>query len=293
MGQGCRRMRVTSKRISSSGIRGDDAPSVAPLLRWAGSKKRQFEEFRTLFPTSFDSYVEPFAGSAAFVFRLRPHKSKINDINSDLCDFYVWAQKEPEKLYSSFIKIRRSPSVYYEVRKKFNSLPRGFSRSVYFYFLNRNCFNGIYRTNKAGQFNVPFSNSRVSPYLGRDEFINSIEALQNCKIHNKDFEAFCRSFVSHGDFVFLDPPYYRDGSRIFNEYGASVFDSEDFCRLSGLLKHLDGIGARFLLSFPRTRESILLSKSWYSEIRYVRRTVAGNPEARRKQSEMLIFNYVK
>src|SRR5262249_18999903 len=69
--------------------------SVAPLLRWAGSKKRQFEELRRLFPVSFNSYAEPFAGSAAFLFRLRPTTSKLNDVNQDLCDFYRWAQREP------------------------------------------------------------------------------------------------------------------------------------------------------------------------------------------------------
>src|SRR5262249_18012383 len=155
-------------------------------------------------------------------------RSKLNDINSDLCDFYRLVQTEPRRLYSDFIKIKRTSAVYYHTRRRFNSLERGFRRSVYFYFLNRNCFNGIYRTNKDGHFNVPFSDSRVSPYLTLGEFRESAEAIRNCKIHNLDFEKFCRRSVASGDFVFLDPPYYRDGSRIFNEYGASVFSHDDF-----------------------------------------------------------------
>jgi DNA adenine methylase len=278
---------VDAQRTAAVGI----ARSSPPLLRWAGSKKRQFSEYEKFFPRAFDTYVEPFAGSASFLFRLRPEKSKINDINSDLCDFYRYARARPRKLYADFVKIRRSASVYYDTRQQLSGLARGFKRAVYFYFLNRNCFNGIYRTNKFGNFNVPFSDSRVSPYLTLDEFQASTDAIRNCKISNDDFEIFCRRSVGCDDFVFLDPPYYRDGSRIFNEYGASVFAHGDFQRLAHLLCYLDEIGARFLLSFPRTRETISLERSWNSTTRYVRRTIAGNPEARRKQSEMLIFNY--
>jgi DNA adenine methylase len=262
-----------------------------PLLRWAGSKKRQFNSFKEYFPAHFETYAEPFAGSAAFLFRIGPRKAKISDINADLFDFYRYVKQSPKELYSEFRKIPRTAETYYRVRTKFNSLPRGRTRTQYFYFLNRNCFNGIYRVNRRGAFNVPFSDDRVSPYLDADEFERSCQIIARTKLYNKDFEPFCRASISTGDFVFLDPPYYRLGSRIFNEYGVSEFVPADFARLSELLDHLDRVGAKFLLSFPRTRESIALARHWNLAQRYVRRTIAGDASARRKQVEMLIFNY--
>ena len=273
------------------GISRDHNVEAQPLLRWAGSKKRQFQTLKEYFPNKFETYAEPFAGSAAFLFRIGPPKAKISDINADLYDFYSYVQRSPNELYSAFRKIPRTAESYYSIRETFNSLARGKLRSQCFYFLNRNCFNGIYRVNQQGAFNVPFSDDRVSPYLEAEEFERSCEIIARTKLFNKDFEPFCRKSISTGDFVFLDPPYYRLGSRIFNEYGVSEFVSEDFERLSRLLGHLDRVGAKFLLSFPRTRESIALARHWNLAQRYVRRTIAGNTAARRKQIEMLIFNY--
>jgi DNA adenine methylase len=264
-----------------------------PLLRWAGSKKRQFNALKHLFPRSFETYIEPFAGSASFLFRLSPRRAKINDINADLYDFYREVKINPLRLYRAFLRIPRTAHRYYEIRTAFNSLERGRKRVTYFYFLNRNCFNGIYRINGSGQFNVPFSDQRVSPYPTLQQFIESCEVIRKAKVYNMDFEAFCRTSVSHGDFVYLDPPYYRTGSRIFNEYGFPIFTLDDFDRLDKTLRRLDRVGALFLLSLPRTREAISLAQSWHSTIRFVRRTVAGNPIARRKQAELMIFNYDK
>lgn len=267
--------------------------AAQPLLRWAGSKKRQFKVISLYFPSSFNTYIEPFAGSASFLFRMGPSKAKINDINSDLYDFYKYVQRNPRALHRDFLEIPRTAKTYYYVRRKFNALGRGSEKTTLFYFLNRNCFNGIYRVNKGGAFNVPFSDDRVSPYLTMDEFEASCRIVRRAKIFCSDFEKFCRRWTSKGDFVYLDPPYYRTGSRIFNEYGWPTFTSVDFRRLGQLLDHFDGIGAKFLLSFPRTQESIALARRWQSSTRFVRRTVAGNLTARRKQAEMLIFNYAK
>jgi DNA adenine methylase len=223
------------------GINREPNAEAQPLLRWAGSKKRQFQTLKEYFPDQFETYAEPFAGSAAFLFRMGPPKAKISDINADLYDFYSYVQRSPNELYGAFRKIPRTAESYYRVRKKFNSLARGKLRTQYFYFLNRNCFNGIYRVNQQGAFNVPFSDNRVSPYLDAEEFERSCEIIARTKLFNKDFEPFCRKSISTGDFVFLDPPYYRLGSRIFNEYGVSEFVSEDFERLSRLLDHAFGM----------------------------------------------------
>jgi DNA adenine methylase len=265
--------------------------TMLPLLRWAGSKKRQFRKLEPFFPTQYKSYIEPFAGSAAFFFGLRPAKARLNDLNCDVTNFYKHVRKDPDEFFDAFSRIRRNASNYYRIREQFNSERDRDRRAILFYYLNRNCFNGIYRTNKSGEFNVPFSDDRVSPYLSKSQFVASAEELRRTKICNLDFEAFCRSFVESNDFVYLDPPYYRAGHRVFNEYSATPFSPADLRRLIDTLKYIDRKGAKFLLTFPATSEIAQGGFGWRSTRRRVLRTVAGDPAMRRVQNEMLISNY--
>ena len=269
----------------------EEVLETLPLLRWAGSKKRQFNKLKPFFPEQFRSYVEPFAGSAAFFFGLRPASARLNDLNRDVTDFYKRVRKDPTTFFREFSRLRRSRSNYYRIRDEFNTQVDRDRRAVLFYFLNRNCFNGIYRTNKLGEFNVPFSDERVSPYLTETQFVNSATKLSGTRICNLDFEVFCRKFVERGDFVYLDPPYYREGQRVFNEYSKTPFSPSDFRRLTDTLTYIDRLGAKFLLTFPATSEIAAMGKVWHSNRRRVRRTVAGDPAMRRIQNEMLISNY--
>lgn len=265
--------------------------SLLPLLRWAGSKKRQYESLRKFFPPTFNAYVEPFAGSAAFFFRLRPTTARLNDINKSVVQFYRDCRTSPADFYAEFSAIPRSKRRYYELRNTFNSLPLSRQKSILFYYLNRNCFNGIHRTNRQGEFNVPFSSERVSPYLGKRKFYESAEALNAAKITNLDFEKFCDENVEAGDFVYLDPPYFKQGQRIFNEYNAFPFLDDDFTRLERTLSSLDRRGAAFLLTFAKNERTHALCKKWGSKFEQVTRSVASNPDKRAKQTEVLIFNY--
>jgi DNA adenine methylase len=264
---------------------------ILPLLRWAGSKKRQFKKLRAFFPENFNSYVEPFAGSAAFFFGLQPKSARLNDLNPDVIDFYRFARRDPESFFSDFARLERSSANYYHLRERFNGLAKGKERSTLFYYLNRNCFNGIYRANRQGQFNVPYSDQRVSPYLSEEQFSASSKLLKKAKILNYDFEKFCDEYAAHGDFVYLDPPYYKDGQRVFNEYSRTPFTPDDFSRLTTVLQRLDSRGAKFLLTFPSTPAVGKIGKEWNSKRLKVLRTVASDPSKRKQQIEMLIYNY--
>ncbi len=264
-----------------------------PLLRWAGSKKRQFSKLKSFFPASYASYVEPFAGSAAFFFGLRPQSSRLNDLNPNVVHFYKQVRRDPDQFFLDFKSIKRTERNYYVVREEFNSLARGREKALLFYFLNRNCFNGIYRTNKRGEFNVPYSDNRVSPYLSLEQFRESAKLLSRAKVYNQDFQDFCLDHVERNDFVYLDPPYYREGHRVFNEYSQTPFSPADFGRLISVLTRIDRVGAKFLLSFPATEEVMQLRERWNSNRQRVLRTVASDPLKRSKQTEMLIFNYEK
>jgi len=261
-----------------------------PLLRWAGSKKRQFGSISKIFPNSYNSYAEPFAGSAAFAFCLGTNKAILNDINVDLTSFYHDVTNDPKGFYKKFSDIPRGEKSYYEIRSLFNNDKKRDDRSVLFYYLNRNCFNGIHRLNKRGEFNVPFSSSRVSSYLSEEQFLRSVEVVRSAKIYSLDFEEFCDNSLGRGDFVFIDPPYYS-AERIFNEYNIKPFDREDFSRLEELLVRLNRKGVRFLLSFPEVPESLELASVWNSSCVPVRRTIASDPAKRRVSNELLIRNY--
>jgi DNA adenine methylase len=149
----------------------EGVPSTAlPLLRWAGSKKRQFRKLEPFFPKEFRSYIEPFAGSAAFFFGLQPVSARLNDLNRDVTDFYKRVREDPSDFFRNFSRLRRSRSNYYKIRDEFNVQKDRDRRAVLFYYLNRNCFNGIYRTNKSGEFNVPFGVITGSGLLNRRIF---------------------------------------------------------------------------------------------------------------------------
>jgi DNA adenine methylase len=287
-------MREDAVRVNTSSSRQTNpevALDVLPLLRWAGSKKRQFKAYEAFFPSVFKAYVEPFAGSAAFFFRMKPKIARLNDINPNLADFYKYAKHHGAAFYQAFKRLPRTEKAYYRIRETYNGLHTSFEKSVLFYYLNRNCFNGIFRLNGSGEFNVPFSDNRVSPYLTEHQFSIGSTLLRRATINSFDFERFCKMFTEKDDFVFLDPPYYKHGQRIFNEYNICSFNSRDFGRLTSLLDWFDKRGVQFLLSFPRSTETMRLADKWVTKPLPVLRTVAGNPAKRKMQTEVLIRNY--
>lgn len=262
-----------------------------PLLRWAGSKKRQYSAMRAVFPPDFARYIEPFAGSASFLFQLGKGKSAINDLNPDVANFYRLARSEPQSFITFMNDSPRDAETYYKYRSKFNATCKGLDRSLLFYYLNRNCFNGIFRVNKNGEFNVPYASARVAPYLTPEAFERSVNLLKSSDIANEDFENFVVSTVSNGDFVFLDPPYYVANSRIFSEYTTKEFDESDLSRLSKVLHLIDETGAKFLLTYPSSEISRDIAKAWSFHEMTVNRSVAGSATHRRKTTELLIRNY--
>ncbi|MCH8047220.1 MAG: DNA adenine methylase, partial [Planctomycetes bacterium] len=152
-----------------------------------------------------------------------------------------------------------------------------------------NCFNGIYRTNRSGKFNVPFASSRAGAFVTREEFIEASKSLQCATLRSWDFGTTLRH-VRAGDFVYLDPPYAVESRRVFCEYGERPFCSDDLCRLSEHLDKIHNRGAAFLVSYADCREARMLAKNWFSCRMRVRRHVAGFAGARKAAYELLITN---
>ncbi|MCK1315182.1 MULTISPECIES: Dam family site-specific DNA-(adenine-N6)-methyltransferase [unclassified Bradyrhizobium] len=189
------------------------APGAKPFLRWAGSKRKQLSRLSPFWSRNHTGYVEPFAGSACLFFELAPHTGVLGDSNRELIEVYRVVRDDPEKLYRRLRCIRRDLETYTRWRSLDpRSLDRD-TRALRLLYLNRNCFNGIYRTNLEGHFNVPMG-SKLSAYFEKSDLVRCSNLLKNVKLVAGDFEKTLENVVA-GNFVYLDPPYAVDSRRIF------------------------------------------------------------------------------
>jgi DNA adenine methylase len=264
---------------------------LSPVLRWAGSKKRSLPYLLRVLPEIRGRYIEVFAGSACLFFSLAPKRAIISDNNVDLMQFYKTVSKHADEVFETFRRIRRSKSTYYSIRATEMDELDDTTRSAYFLYLNRNCFNGIFRTNIKGHFNVPFSNSRVPRYPLSADFRRSAAALAKAKLRCADFQKVCLEEVCKDDFVYLDPPYYVPKKRVFREYSSKPFSENDVVRLASVLREIDRRGALFLLSYPECPLIKSLAKNWEVTRIMVRRTIAGNISSRGYAPEVLVRNF--
>lgn len=158
-----------------------------------------------------------------------------------------------------------------------------------FIFLNRFCFNGLYRTNNQGVFNVPYGGNRTGSLPSKDHLRSIADMLRNCELESRDFEATVEQ-AGEGDFVYLDPPFAVGNRRIFRQYGPSNFGYEDLQRLSKSLKRADSRGASFVLSYAYCKEALTEFSFWPKRKVMVRRNIAGFAESRKTAAELIISN---
>lgn len=237
---------------------------------------------------NYARYVEPFAGSACLFFAIGPERAVLGDNNAELINVYCVLRDAPERVHRRLVRISRDRDTYYRWRSKDPQLLDAETRAVRFVYLNHNCFNGIYRTNLSGQFNVPFG-SKLASYLTRDEFIDRSASLKNVQFIAADFQD-TLSQVMPGDFVYLDPPYAVTSRRLFRQYGQKPFDTDDVDRLAGELNRIHRLGAHFVVSYADCRQARQLTKSWHSQKVQVRRHIAGFTDHRTYSYEWIIYN---
>jgi DNA adenine methylase len=232
--------------------------------------------------------VEPFAGSACLFFFIAPTEALLGDNNSELINVYQALRKNPERVHRRLIAIPREKDAYYRWRALNPHSLDDETRALRLIYLNHNCFNGIYRTNVDGKFNVPFG-SKLSRYLSRDEFVRCADALARAGFVAGDF-ADTLSKVRRGDFVYLDPPYAVTSRRLFRQYGSKPFSVDDVVRLSAELDRIDNLGVRFVVSYADCKEARKLAAKWNSEKFLVRRHIAGFSDHRSGAFEWIIHN---
>lgn len=261
----------------------------APLLRWAGSKRQVLKVLAANVPAQFRRYIEPFAGSACLFFHLRPSAATLGDINPELVGAYRTIQLCPQDVFAELATLDRTEEAYYRARAVDPASLEPVPRAARFVFLNRLCFNGLYRTNMAGKFNVPYGGLKSGRLPDLPAFMEASAALCRTDLVAGDFSLALRR-AREGDFVYLDPPYRTTTKRTFREYDAADFSPGDLDRIRRWLRRLDQRGATFLLSYLNSEEGSALARGYYSTVLRVRRNISGFVGSRGQTNEVLISN---
>ena len=263
---------------------------MKPILRWAGSKRSIANELVPLFPEKYDRYVEPFCGSASLFFIHEPEKALLGDINGDLINALQQMKSRAAAVSNICDFLPCLSDDYYLIRDIDPATLSKINRAARFLYLNRLCFNGLYRTNKSGKFNVPFSGFKTRPAIPVEEMIDAGRLLRRADIFQMDFET-CISMRREGDFFYIDPPYASSTGQYFTDYHATPFSEGDISRLERSLRTLDSTGCKFMLSYANCDDVKKISKKWNSQVILTRRNISGFAGSRKFAEELVIKNY--
>ncbi len=258
------------------------------IIRWAGSKRKLIPFLLENMPTTYKRYVEPFCGSACLFFEINPTSALLSDINSDLINA-LQKLKNTKTIRAHLMSLPNNDETYYEMRAKDPKKLSSYERAVRFLYLNRYCFNGVYRTNSAGQFNVPRGN-RTGEFPPEETFKETRKILKNAKLDTLDYKD-CIALVEKDDFVYLDPPYAKS-QKFTGEYGVGSFNSIQIPELVEKLKYMDALGAKFLFSY-RDGDDIraALPDMFIIKEISVNRHVSGFKTGWTSAKEIIIKNY--
>jgi DNA adenine methylase len=233
--------------------------------------------------------VEPFAGSASLFFNIAPSAALLSDINVDLIATYSQIKTNLPAVLRSLYKIKKGPENYMRMRAMDPSKLSPAMRAARFIFLNRYCFNGLYRTNRAGKFNVPYGGDRSGDLPTKLHLKACSSCLKTARLVSCGFSTTLEAVVS-GDFVYMDPPYSVKAQRVFNEYDASAFSEKQLKLVKQWMRKLDRKGIPFLVSYANSDEGDFLSKGYHTQVVSVKRNIAGFAANRRRSDELLISN---
>jgi len=238
---------------------------------------------------TFERYFEPFAGSACLFFALRPAQATLSDLNGELIETYVTVRSHPRRVARAAGAWPVREDVYYDVRALEAAALDPVCRAARFVYLNRHCFNGVYRTDRRNRFNVPFGR-RTGDTPKEQRFYRCSVALRTARLRTCDFEEACDD-ARRGDFVYLDPPYSRAARDAYGVYGYGGFHSSDLARMEELLRRLDRRGVRFMFSYTPTVEVLAATCGWRRSEVAVAAQVGGRARSRSVRGELLVTNY--
>lgn len=272
-----------------------------PFVKWAGGKRQIIDKLKQYIPDEFNTYYEPFVGGGALLFELSPKNAVINDSNKELMNVYsVLCNEEKFKKMCSVLnsyEANHSEDFFYELRNKdrnkktFNRLS-DYTRAARTIYLNKACFNGLYRVNSKDEFNVPFGKkTKVNTYDGSNLItVSNYLTMNNVKIQCVDFEESVKT-AKKGDFVYFDPPYDSD-TATFNSYTEEGFGKDEQRRLATVFKDLDKRGVYVMLSNHNTILVKELYKDYHIYVIEAKRNINSNGKKRGKVEEVIITNFI-
>ena len=273
--------------------------SVAPFVKWAGGKRQLIPQIRERMPEKYNDYYEPFVGGGALIFALLPANALINDINKALINTYRTICNESDAFLKEVNRLDNDiwedgKKYYYSIREHYNDK---LMRSEYdvelaalFVFINKHCFNGLYRVNGKGLFNVPYNNSRrVS--IDEEAIMAASKYLKGVTIIDGDFEQACKN-AKKGDFVFIDSPYAPLNPTSFESYTKEGFDIESHKRLAKLYDELTARGCYCMLTNHNTEliNELYGNKDYKIDVVSVKRMI-NSDASNRVGEEVIICNY--
>ena len=272
---------------------------IAPFVKWAGGKRQLLSQIKARMPEQYNNYYEPFVGGGAVMFGLLPSKVLINDINKALINAYKQISALPEVFLQVVNEFdtemwEDGKEYYYFLRKHYNDklmkAEYDVELAALFVFINKHCFNGLYRVNGKGLFNVPYNNSRKASVDERT-IRNVSEYLKGVTITDGDFEDACVN-AEKGDFVFLDSPYAPLNPTSFESYTKEGFDIESHKRLAELYDELTFRGCYCMLTNHNTRliNEMYGHKGYKIDVVSVKRMI-NSDASNRVGEELIICNY--
>ena len=273
--------------------------SIAPFVKWAGGKRQLIPQIRERMPEEYNNYYEPFVGGGAVIFELLPENAVINDINRALINAYQIICEDPQAFLLEINRLdtemwEDGKAYYYSLREHYNDkLMKGefdVELAALFVFINKHCFNGLYRVNGKGLFNVPYNNSRRSS-VDEKSIVEISEFLKDVTIISGDFEAACEG-AGAGDFVFIDSPYAPLNPTSFESYTKEGFDIESHRRLANLFDELTARGCYCMLTNHNTEliNELYGNKGYTIDVVSVKRMI-NSDASNRVGEEVIICNY--
>ncbi len=221
---------------------------IKPFLKWAGGKTQLLPELTKYIPSEYGKYIEPFIGGGAFYFHLNPRDAVIADLNYELVLTYTTIKNSVEDVISLLKTFKNEEEFYYKMRANSPEKLSDIERAARLLYLNKTCFNGLYRVNKKGQFNVPYG-KRSGNFFDSEVLRDASEFLQNTTIECADYSETLKKHAQNGDFVFLDPPYYPVGKYgDFKRYTKEFFYHDDQLALKDEFDRLVNLGCHVILT---------------------------------------------
>lgn len=264
-------------------------PWAPPFLRWVGSKRRLIGTLLNLTPTAYDTYYEPFVGSGAMFLGLRPKAALLSDTNAALVNAYLQVREHPRRIARWLHQQSLTSERYYEIRDAYRGELNRRDAAAHFIYLNRRCYNGVYRTNRAGQFNVPVGkNTGAIP--SEASLYRASVALRSAQIEANDYRK-PLARAQPGDFVYLDPPYMSGDRVTTGEYGTDSDTRIDIAEIAEVARDLSSRGVQVLITHRDDHALQRLLAGWSRCCESTVVNVRGESAQRSRFDEAIYWNY--